>query len=98
MPFLIETWDKTGHQQLRRDTREEHLQFLQRNKQLLLACGAKLDDEGVDLGGGIYIVDLDTREAAERFIGEDPFNRVQLFEHVAITRWRKAYLAGECLL
>ena len=98
MPYLIETFDKTGHQQLRRDMRDEHLRFLEANKALLLACGAKLADDGSDLGGGLYVVDLDTRAEAERFIADDPFSRVQLFERVTITRWRKAYLAGQCFL
>ena len=98
MPYLIETFDKPGHQQLRRDTRDEHLRYLEANKALLLACGAKLADDGSDLGGGLYVVDLDTRDEAERFIADDPFSRVQLFERVAITRWRKAYLAGQCFL
>ena len=98
MPYLIETFDKPGHQQLRRDTRDEHLRYLEANKALLLACGAKLADDGSDLGGGLYLVDLDTRDEAERFIADDPFSRVQLFERVTITRWRKAYLAGQCFL
>lgn len=98
MPYLIETFDKPGHQQLRRDTRDEHLRFLEANKALLLACGAKLDDDGSDLGGGLYVVDLETRDEAERFIADDPFSRVELFERVTITRWRKAYLAGRCFL
>lgn len=98
MPYLIETFDKPGYQQLRRDTREEHLRFLEANKALLLACGAKLDDDGSDLGGGLYVVDLETRAEAERFIAEDPFSRVELFERVTIIRWRKAYLAGQSYL
>jgi uncharacterized protein YciI len=92
MPYLIETFDKPGHQQLRRETRDEHLRFLEANKALLLACGAKLAD------GGLYVVDLETRDEAERFIADDPFSRVELFERVTITRWRKAYLAGRCFL
>ncbi|WP_312944497.1 YciI family protein [Stutzerimonas kunmingensis] len=98
MPYLIETFDKPGHQQLRRETRDEHLRFLEANKALLLACGAKLADDGSDLGGGLYVVDLETRDKAERFIADDPFSRVELFERVTITRWRKAYLAGRCFL
>lgn len=98
MPYLIETFDKPGQQRLRRDTRDEHLRYLEANKALLLACGAKLADDGSDLGGGLYVVDLDTRDEAERFIADDPFSRVQLFERVTITRWRKAYLAGQCFL
>lgn len=98
MPYLIETFDKPGQQQLRRDTRDEHLRFLEANKALLLACGAKLADDGSDLGGGLYVVDLDTRDEAERFIADDPFSRVDLFERITITRWRKAYVAGQCFL
>ncbi len=64
MPFIIETFDKPGHQHVRQATRAEHLEFLDRHKALLLACGAKLDDDGRDLGGGLYVVALDSREEA----------------------------------
>ncbi|MFY2023301.1 YciI family protein, partial [Achromobacter dolens] len=53
---------------------------------------------GKDLGGGLYIVDLDTREAAQQFIDADPFAQAQLFQRVTITRWRKAYVDGTCYL
>lgn len=98
MPYIIETFDKPDHQAMRQLHRPAHLEFLEANKQLLLACGAKLQDDGKDAGGGLYIVDLDTREAAEAFIAADPFSKADLFERVSITRWRKAYLNGECML
>ncbi len=98
MPFMIETWDKPDCQQLRRQTRAEHLDYLAAHAALLLACGAKLNDDGSDAGGGLYIVDLETRAAAEQFIQADPFFRVDLFREVKITRWRQAYLAGQCYL
>ena len=28
MPYMIETWDKPDHQQLRKQTRDEHLHYL----------------------------------------------------------------------
>jgi len=64
----------------------------------LLACGAKLHDDGADLGGGLYLVDLETREAARAFIEADPFFQAGLFDKVSITRWRKAWLANLCCL
>jgi uncharacterized protein len=94
MPYLIETFDKPGHAHVRARERSVHLAFLEQHKALLLACGAKLNDDGSDAGGGIYIVDVDTREAAERFIADDPFTHASLFERVSIVRWRKAYLDG----
>ena len=98
MPYIIETWDKDNHMPLRMEHRGAHLEFLEANKHLLLACGAKLHDDGKDLGGGIYIVDVETRKEAEDFIAADPFSKVDLFKKVSVTRWRKAYLDGKnCL-
>ena len=99
MPYLIETFDKPNHQSVRQQHRSKHLEFLEQNRSLLLACGAKLDDSGKDLGGGIYIVDVDTREEALQLIESDPFFKdADLFERVVITRWRKAYIDGQCYL
>lgn len=75
-----------------------HLDFLAQHKALLLACGAKLNDDGSSAGGGIYIVDVETREQAEAFIAQDPFSHAGLFERVSIVRWRKAYVDGACYL
>jgi uncharacterized protein YciI len=98
MPYIIETFDKPDHQHVRSAQRIAHLDFLASHKTLLLACGAKLDDAGQDLGGGLYVVALDTREEALRFIESDPFHTAGLFERVTLTRWRKAYVDGQCYL
>jgi uncharacterized protein YciI len=58
------------------------------------ACGAKLTDDGEAALGGVYLVDVETRAEAERFIAEDPFTKADLFLRIEITRWRKAYLDG----
>lgn len=98
MPYLIETFDKPGAAAVRQAARDAHLAFLAQEAKLLLACGAKLSDDGAAATGGFYIVDLETREAAQDFIARDPFSKVELFSEVRITRWRKAYLNGECFL
>ncbi|RYE80556.1 MAG: YciI family protein [Oxalobacteraceae bacterium] len=98
MPFIIETFDRPGHQHLRKIERAAHLAFLESNKILLLACGAKLADDGTDLGGGLYVVALETRDEAQRFIESDPFHVAGLFERVTLTRWRKAYVDSQCFL
>src|SRR3546814_15120564 len=46
MPYLIETFDKPHTQALRQALRDKHLDYLEDNKKLLLACGAKLEDDG----------------------------------------------------
>jgi len=98
MPYIIETFDKPNHQDMRQQHRAKHLEYLDANKALLLACGAKLQDDGKDAGGGLYIVDVETRDAAQQFIDADPFAQANLFDRVTITRWRKAYVDGVCHL
>lgn len=95
MPYIIETWDKPGSQALRQSTRNAHLDYLDAQMSKLLACGAKLKDDGSDAGGGLYIVDVETRAEAEAFIAEDPFSKAGLFERTQISRWRKGYLDGK---
>ncbi|MEG2558868.1 MAG: YciI family protein [Acinetobacter sp.] len=98
MPYVIETWDKIDHLPLRKKLRDEHLKYLNQKLELLLACGAKLADDGSDLGGGIYIIDVNTRKAAQQFIEQDPFYIGGLFQKIKIDRWRKAYFNGiSCL-
>ena len=98
MPYVIETFDRPGQEALRQRLRAEHLRFLASQAPRLLACGAKLRDDDSDAGGGFYIVDVQDRPAAEAFIAADPFSAGGLFERVSITRWRQAYLAGQCHL
>jgi uncharacterized protein len=98
VPYAIQTRDKPGTAQLRADTRAAHIDYLTKHKDLLLAAGALIEDDGTGGNGGILIVDTDDRAAAEKFIADDPFSRVGLFEKVTVTRWRKAFFNKERLI
>ncbi|MFI0473247.1 YciI family protein [Halomonas sp. HMF6819] len=98
MPYMIETFDKPGQHALRLEVRDDHLAYLETHKERLLACGAKLSDDGAHADGGLYLVDCETREQAQALIDDDPFSQAGLFERVVICRWRKAYLNGICHL
>jgi uncharacterized protein YciI len=95
MPYVIETWDKPDHLDLRMKVRPDHIAFLRANVDKLLGAGAKLDDNGETMLGTIYIVATDSREAAEAFVAADPFSQAGLPERVSITRWRKAFFNFE---
>lgn len=98
MPYFIETFDDPAHAHIRQEVYQEHLDYLDAMAPQLLACGAKLDDDGVNASGGVYLVDVDTREEAQQVIQADPFYTHGLFANVQITRWRKAYLDGQNFL
>ena len=98
MPYLIETWDKPNHAHVRERERPAHLAFLAQHTEKLLACGPKLNDDGQGAHGSLYVLDVDTRDEAERFIAADPYALAELFERVSVVRWRKAYLDGRSYL
>jgi uncharacterized protein YciI len=95
VPYAIQTQDKPGSEQIRTANRPAHLEYLSARKDLILAGGALLSDDGSVASGGIIILDTDDRKEAERFAAEDPFTKAGLFQKVTITRWRKAFFNKE---
>lgn len=98
MPYVIITTDKPDSLALRDQVRAEHIDYLTLHKARLLAAGARIDDDGRGGHGGVIIHDTDDRAEAEAFIQGDPFTKAGLFETVQVTRWRKAFFAGERLV
>ena len=91
MCYIIQTKDKPHQLETRRKLESRHRAYLDNNESIILAAGALLDDDGNDIGGGVYIINVENREAAENFIDNDPFKQAGLFAKVQIDRWRKAY-------
>lgn len=98
MAYAIITQDKPDSLEVRLAVREEHLAYLDANKQLLLAAGAQIEDDGSGGKGGLLIVDTDDRAEAEAFIAADPFTRAGLFASVTVVRWRKAFFDKQKLI
>ena len=46
----------------------------------------------------VDVFDLESREDAEEFVQNDPFQAAGLFEEVLITHWRKAFYSGQRLI
>jgi uncharacterized protein YciI len=91
MFFAIKTFDKPDHFALRQKLRAEHLDYLDAHKAILVAAGGILTDDGEAATGGLLIVDVADRAAAEAFIAGDPFTKGGLFREVTVERWRKAF-------
>ncbi len=98
MPFAIITRDKPGHAHVREAHQTAHKAYLDRHRDSLLAAGAMLEDDGLSAHGGVLLLDLESREAAENFVRNDPFSKAGLFSEVLITRWRKAFFDRERLV
>jgi uncharacterized protein YciI len=91
LPFVITTYDKPGHKQVRDDYRQRHLEYLEANVRKVIAGGGLFNDEGTLVIGGLLVIDVDTPAEAEAFIRNDPFTGANLFERVEIVRWKSSF-------
>jgi hypothetical protein len=98
VPYAIITRDKPNSLHLRNEARAEHLEYLTRHQDKLLAAGAQVDDAGQGGYGGIIIVDTEDRAEAEAFIRDDPFTKAGLFAGIEVVRWRKAFFDKKRLI
>ena len=98
MPYVIRTTYKPGHDALRDRLLREHVEYLDAHAGQLLAAGGLVADDNCSVQAAMYILAVEEREAAQRFVDEEPFVRGGLISQVFVERWRKSYFNGERLL
>jgi len=89
MLYIIYQVDKPDAKALRETTREAHLAYLDRHKDILVLGGALLADENDTRLGSVLIVNVPSRAAADAFSENEPFRKAGLFQSVSITRMRR---------
>lgn len=90
MHYIITAFDKENSLDLRMSVRPDHLAYAQEKG--ITVLGGPLLTEGDDPKprGSMIIVEVDSREEAEDFAANDPYNKAGLFEKVSIRRWMGA--------
>jgi len=86
--FLIHALDKPGQETLRAETTAARMEYLTANADRILARGPLLDEDGKTPVGGVLLLDMPGRAAADAFWANDPFNKAGLHETVEFHRWR----------
>ncbi len=71
---------------IRDATREAHLAYLDRHKDIVVLAGGTLAEDGATRTGSVFIINVPNRQAAEKFSAEEPFRKAGLFKTVKITR------------
>ena len=89
MLYIMVNEDRTDGQAIRDATREAHLAYLERNKNIVVLAGGTLAEDGKTRTGSVFIINVPSREAADRFSAEEPFRKAGLFKTVKITRMRR---------
>jgi uncharacterized protein YciI len=97
MPFLIYATDFEGKEKVRENLQNAHREHLKSAGKSLLTSGALLADDNITVIGGISLLDTESREEAERFGFEDPFEKAGIRERTLVLRWRRRWLDGKFL-
>ncbi len=88
MLYIMVNEDRPDGQAIRAATRETHLAYLERHKNIVVLAGGTLAEDG-SRTGSVFIINVPSGEAADRFSVEEPFRKAGLFKTVKITRMRR---------
>jgi uncharacterized protein YciI len=74
---------------IRDATREAHLAYLDRHKDIVVLAGGTLAEDGTTRTGSVFVINVPNRRVAEKFSAEEPFRKAGLFTTVKIARMRR---------
>ena len=91
MLYIMYNEDRSDSEaiRIREATRDAHLAYLERHKNIVVLAGGTLAEDGKTRTGSVFIVNVTSRQAAEKFSAEEPFRKAGLFKTVKITRMRR---------
>ena len=92
MLFLIYRKDKPNHLQVRLENHKKHLEYLAPYGNRIVIGGPTLGLNSATrdevMTGSFLIIDVDSWEAVDDFVKNDPFTRAGLFSTTIIERWK----------
>ena len=94
MGYVITVFDRPDREHLRPQHQDAHYQYLRDNADKILLRGGFPNDRGDGFVGGMLVLDVDTREAAQDFIANDPYAKAGMQGEVTIVRFKAAHCAG----
>lgn len=88
MLYHIHCQDKANSLQIRLNTRDAHLSYIDGLGDRLFAAGPLLSNNN-EMVGSVLIIDFDSDDGAHAFCAKDPYALAGLFDQVMVSRWRK---------
>ncbi|HMH19980.1 MAG TPA: YciI family protein [Burkholderiales bacterium] len=89
MLYIIYQEDRPDGLAVRNATRDTHLAYLDKHKDILVLGGGLLAEDGATRTGSVLIINVPDRKAAEAFSANEPFRKAGLFHTVKISRMRR---------
>ena len=89
MLYIIYQEDGPNSAPLREQHKPAHIDYLDAHEDILVLGGAMLADDGVTRIGSVLIINVASRNEAERFSANEPLRQAGVFREVKITRMRR---------
>jgi hypothetical protein len=86
--YFVFRQDKPGAHDLRLKTRPAHMAYAEQLGDKLLFAGPAMDDDG-NMVASVWIVEAESRAAAEAITAADPYEQADLFETKIVRRFAK---------
>jgi len=89
MLYMLYGVQGPGREAIRDAAREEHFDYLQKHRDIMVLGGATLADADDTRTGSVLIINVPNRAAADAFAEGEPFRRDGLFSQYTVTRMRR---------
>jgi uncharacterized protein YciI len=89
--WAIYCWDKPGMQDVRRGLLSDQKCYVGNFGERVIGYGHFVSDDGRDMLGTSFFMQLDDRAAADAFIANEPLNKAGIFDRVEIHRWSNSF-------
>jgi uncharacterized protein YciI len=91
MLYVILFEDDPTRMAVREEHMQAHIDFLDKNSERILVAGSLREGAGARPEGGLWIVDVADRAAADAIYRDDPFWVNGLRRSVTVKYWSKAF-------
>jgi len=89
--WAIYCWDKPGAAEARRGLLPEQKRYVAGFGERVIGYGHFVSDDGGDMLGTSFFLQLDDRAAADTFVAEEPLSKAGLYGHVEVHRWSNSF-------
>ena len=98
MLFAVIFKDKAGHGKVREANLLSHIEWLEKNKEVVPVGGSLRHEPGETPKGGLWIAEAESKSQLEELLKTDPFFIAGLRESYEILHWSKANAQRKVLI
>ena len=98
MLYAVLFEDDESKSEMRPKYLPQHLEFLARHANRIVAAGPLLSSDDDSGAGGLWLVEANDTETVQALVHEDPFWPTGLRKSVRVLRWRQVFADGRSLL